>query len=348
MGELMGKYILAVDGMGGDNAPKSIIEGIAEFLRHNDDCDIRLFGKSDVLRNLLNEFNDIKDRIAVIDCPEVITMQDEPMMAVRRKQNSSLIAAIRDVRDGVSQAVLSAGSTGALFLGSMVNLKMIKGIARPALATVLPGKTKPVLLLDCGANADCQSQYLVQFGLMGAAYMQQVLGVAKPEAGLINIGTESEKGSRLYKEAYKLLTEQRVFKFNGNCEAREIHNGGFDVVIADGFTGNVVLKYAEGFAGLMVSKLKQTIMATLNGRIGGLLLKKQLKGFKKLLTADEYGGAPLVGVNGIVVKVHGSCSAYAFSKALEQARLMIIGDIVGLIKQGINDMNQNAETGKEL
>ena len=327
------KVIIAVDAMGGDNAPGSVIEGVKLFLAAHPEAGVRVFGKTELLGGLKNEA-----RVEIIDCRDEITMHDEPMMAVRRKPDSSLVRGLRDVKEGLSQAFVSAGSTGALFIGAMVTLRMLKGISRPALAPVLPGLNAPFLLIDSGANADCQSAYLKQFGLMGSVYMNWVMGVEDPKVGLVNIGVEEEKGSKLYKDAFKLMSEQSVYTFAGNCEAREIQKGDFDVVVADGFTGNVILKYAEGFASCMMKVIKREILSTFRGKLGGLMLKPAFKNVKKQLTTDEYGGAPLLGVDGVVVKAHGSSGGYAFSKALEQTLQMVSSGMLDKLKDGINKM----------
>jgi len=333
------KLILAVDAMGGDNAPESIVEGCKQFLKENPDAGIRLFGQAEKVQPLLGDCEGIE----FIDCPEVIEMAEEPMMAVRRKQNSSLMMGIKDVKAGTSCAFITAGSTGSTFMGAMVTLRMLKGIERPALAPIMPGKKGPFLLIDCGANADCQPQYLMKFGLMGSVYMNRVMGVENPKVGLVNIGAEEEKGSKLYKEAHQLMKAQKAYNFTGNVEAREIQTGETDVIVADGFTGNVILKYAEGFAKVLLGIIKDEIMGSFRGKIGGLLLKPAFKKVKDRMNSDEYGGAPLVGVNGVVIKAHGSSNAYAFKMALYQARKVYEGNVVEKIKEGLAIINNTEE-----
>ena len=323
--------IIALDAMGGDNAPQSVVDGCKQYLKENPGDRVRLFGKAEVVAPLIEG----SENIELIDCPEVIDMEEEPMLAVRRKQNSSLMRGLKDVKEGASAAFVSAGSTGALFLGSMVTLRLLKGIPRPALAPVLPGTKGPFLLIDSGANADCQPEYLEKFGLMGAAYMSAVMGVKNPRVGLVNIGVEDVKGSKLYRDAFGLMKAQGAYNFAGNCEAREIQKGEFDVVVADGFTGNVILKYAEGFAGCLMHEIKAEVMSSLRGKLGGLLLKPAFANIKRKLNTEEYGGAPLVGVNGVVVKAHGSSGAYAIKRTLEQAHLMVEGGLTDKIRQGL-------------
>lgn len=335
----MQKIIIAVDAMGGDNAPEAIIQGCKDYLKENPDAGIRLFGKADKVLPLLGEVPGIE----FIDCLEVIEMAEEPMMAIRRKANSSLMMGIKDVKAGNSCAFVTAGSTGSTFLGAMVTLRMLKGIERPALAPIVPGAKGPFLLIDCGANADCQPQYLMKFGLMGSIYMNRVMGVKNPKVGLVNIGAEEEKGSKLYKEAHQLMKDQKVYNFAGNVEAREIPKGECDVIVSDGFTGNVILKLMEGFAKTLLGKIKGEVMKSLRGKLGGLLLKPAFASVKDQMNSDEYGGAPLVGVNGVVIKAHGSSNAYAFKQALAQARKVYEGGVVEQIQNGLTAINSEVQ-----
>ena len=335
--------VLAVDAMGGDNAPGCVIEGVKMYLEAHAQSCVRLFGPAQTLEPLLGSFGALRPRVSVCDAPEVIGTEDEPMLAVRRKQNSSLVLGLKDVKAGASHAFVSAGSTGALFLGGMVVLRLLEGVSRPALAPVLPGLNGSFLLIDSGANADCQPGYLNQFGLMGSVYMNRVEGVKKPKVGLINIGVESEKGNKLYKEAHALMSAQKQYAFAGNLEARDIPNGDVQVAVCDGFTGNVVLKYTEGFAKFMLKTIKGEMMSSLRGKIGGLLLKGSFANIKKRLSSDEYGGAPLLGVDGAVVKAHGSSGGYAFFKALEQAERMVTSGMTDTLRQGLREINNNTE-----
>ena len=337
----MDRIILAVDGMGGDNAPACVIEGVNEFLKLHEECEVRLFGKTDVITEAAKAFGGLHERVTLIDAPEAIGMEEEPMMAVRKKPNSSLIMGLKDAKEGTSHGFVSAGSTGALMLGGMTVTRLIKGIRRPALAPVMPGLNGPFLLIDSGANADCQSEFLEQFGLMGSVYMNRVMGVENPKVGLVNIGVEEEKGSKLYKEAHVLMKNQHAYNFVGNLEARDVQYGNVDVAVADGFTGNVIIKYAEGFAKCMLKLIKNEIMSTTMGKVGGLLLKPSFAAIKKKMSSDEYGGAPLMGVDGVVVKAHGSSSGYAFMKAMEQALSMIKGGMVDAIKAGLSEITNN-------
>ena len=334
----MDKYVIAVDAMGGDNAPEAVIDGCAQALSAMKNVSIRLFGQRERVEPLLSRLSGARDRVELIDCPEVITMHDEPMLAVRRKRSSSMVMGLMDVKEGRAQAFVSAGSTGALFLGGMAYVRLMRGLDRPALAAVIPGLNNPFLLIDSGANADCQPKYLMQFGLMGSVYMEKQMGVRAPRVGLANIGAEEEKGSRLYKEAHQLMKAQTAYRFCGNCEARDIQTGDFDVVVCDGFTGNVILKYAEGLTRVLFKRMKQTFLSSLRGKLGALLLKPSFEKIRSSMNPDEYGGALLMGLQGVVVKAHGSSGGYAFSRALIQARAMVEADVVGHIQEGLGTL----------
>jgi len=256
--------------------------------------------------------------VRIVGTSEVIGCDEQPTLAFRRKKDSSMVRAVGAVAQKEADCVLSAGSTGALLTGGTLVIKRQKGVKRPALATVLPTRDGRVLLLDCGANTDCKSEYLVQFAIMGAAYMKNAMGIASPRVGLLNNGAEEEKGNELTKQTYQLLKTAPV-NFAGNCEARDVFGGAFDVVVCDGFDGNVVLKGAEGVIGLTVGLLKEGFMSSFKCKIGALLCKGALRGLKHKLDYTEYGGAPLLGVCGGVIKAHGSSDAKAFRSAILQA-----------------------------
>ena len=324
---------IAVDAMGGDNAPRAICEGVLLALREMPDIAVTLCGPEADLRPLLAGSEDVAARLNVVDAPEVISMHESPTLAVRRKVNSSMVKAMLEVKEGRAQAFVSAGSTGAVLAGGILRVGRIRGIDRPALAPVLPGRNHPFLLIDSGANVDCQPAYLNQFGLMGSIYMEKVMGVKNPGVGLVNIGAEEEKGNQQAKDAHKLMAAQPVYRFTGNVEARDVPSGDTDVVVCDGFVGNVILKYTEGLASALTGMLKDSIMAGgLRGKIGGLLLKPAMRVFKNRMNYEEHGGAPLLGVNGAMVKAHGSSSALAFKNAVRQARLMVEKDVAGTIR----------------
>jgi len=330
---------IAVDAMGGDNAPGAIIEGCLMALREMPDINITLCGPEETIRPLLNEAGDLMSRINIINAPDVISMHEAPMMAVRKKVDSSMVRAMLELKSGSAQAFVSAGSTGAVLAGGMIRIGRIRGIDRPALAPVIPGKNHPFLLIDSGANVDCQAEYLVQFGMMGSIYMEKVMGVKNPTVGLVNIGTEDEKGNQMSKKAFGLMKEQKVFNFVGNVEAREIPTGDVDVIACDGFDGNIILKYTEGLASALTGVLKEELLGGgLKEKIGALLIKPALRRFKGRLDADEHGGAPLLGVNGAMVKAHGSSNARAFKNAIRQARTMAVGDVAGKIREAVEKL----------
>ena len=334
----MEKYVVALDAMGGDNAPDAVVQGAILALRQFEDLRILLAGPTDKLGGMVAAAMDVRDRIEIIEANEVIGMDESPMLAVRKKVNSSMVQAMLAVRDKRAGAVVSAGSTGALLASGMLRIGRIPGIERPALAPVLPGAKKPWLLIDSGANVDCQARYLNQFAMMGSVYMKSVMGVADPAVGLVNIGAEAEKGNKLVKEAYELMSAQTSYRFAGNCEAREIPGGNFDVVVADGFAGNLILKYTEGLAGALMQMLKESMMQSARTKIGAALSKPAFRAFKKKLDYNAYGGAPLLGVEGAVVKAHGSSGDEAISNAIRQARTMLEGRVVEKIREGLKGL----------
>ena len=334
----MMEYIIALDAMGGDNAPDEIVRGGLMALRQYKEMGLLLAGPEARLKPLLNGADDVIDRVEILPADDVITNDEPPMLAVRRKVNSSLVQCMIAVREGRAQAAVSAGSTGAVLAGGMLRVGRIPGIERPALAPVLPGMNGLFMLIDCGANVDCQPKYLAQFGLMGAVYMKSVLGFEDPAVGLVNIGIEEEKGDKLTKETYQLMKRQTSYRFAGNCEARDIPSGDFQVVVADGFVGNVVLKYTEGIVSTVTGRLKMHMMESMRTKVGGLLAKPAFKALKRDLDYNAVGGAPLLGVQGAVVKAHGSSGGEAIMNALRQARDMISGDVVGKISAGLEGL----------
>ena len=336
----MSHYVIALDAMGGDHAPDAIVEGAVRALRKYDDIRILLAGPEEKLQALTASAGDVKDRIEIVNATQVIEMDEAPMMAVRAKKDSSLVVAMNAVREGRAGAVVSAGSTGALLAGGMFKIGRIAGIERPALAPVLPGLKKNFMLIDSGANVDCQPRYLLQFGLMGSVYMKSVLDVKDPQVGLVNIGAEAEKGNKLTKETYALMQQQSGYSFAGNCEARDIFTGNYDVVVADGFDGNIILKHTEGLAKALFTMIKEELMASLGTKIGAMLAKPAFRKVKRRMDYNAVGGAPLLGVNGAVVKAHGSSGGEAIENALRQARRMLEGDVVGKIRAGLSGLGE--------
>ena len=326
-----------LDAMGGDFAPQAPVAGAVEALRRFPDLEITLAGALDQVEPLLKDCDDVRSRITLLDAPEVITNNESPVMGVRTKKKSATVLGMLQVRDKEADGFVSAGSTGATLAGGMFRLGRIPGIERPALAPLLPNGKGHFLLIDCGANVDCQPDWLVQFGLMGEAYMRGVMGVKNPRVGLINIGAEAEKGNKLVKETYPLL-EKAPYNFVGNVEARDITNDQADVLVCDGFSGNIVLKFMEGVAGTLMGIIKKEMYADVRGKIGGLIAKPAFRRVKKMMDYTEVGGAPLLGVQGAVVKAHGSSNGHAIACAIAQCRKMIDGKVVDIITEGLKDI----------
>ncbi|MBE5785382.1 MAG: phosphate acyltransferase PlsX [Clostridiales bacterium] len=328
-------YRVIMDAFGGDNAPAAVVEGAVKALSRFDDVSIILCGMENTIREELGKHQYDTSRISILHAEEVIDCHDSPTLAIKRKKNSSLVKALEAVAAKEADAIVSAGSTGALLTGATLIVRRIKGIKRPALASLLPTRTGGwLMLIDCGANADCKPQYLQQFAVMASAYMQGVMGIKSPRVGLLNNGAEAEKGNELTKAVYPLLEEAPI-NFAGNCEAREILSGDYDVLVCDGFSGNVVLKYTEGLSATILAMLKDELIADTKSKIGALLAKPAFRRMKKKMDYTEVGGAPLLGINGCVIKAHGSSDAKAFSSAVMQARQFLAADINGTIAPAI-------------
>lgn len=311
---------IAIDAFGGDNAPRAVVEGAIEALLDYDDIEIILCGKEDAIRKELEGSKYDERRLSVLHAPEVIDCHEQPTLAVKRKKDSSLVRALKLVADKEADCIVSAGSTGALLTGATLIIRRVKGVKRPALAPLLPTKTGGwVMLIDCGANVDCKPSYLQQFGVMADAYMKRVMGVEKPRIALLNNGEEAEKGNDLTKAAYKLLADAPI-RFAGNCEARDILSGEYDALVCDGFVGNVVLKLTEGLSEAIFSMLKAELKADARSKLGAALAMPAFKRMKKRMDYKEVGGAPMLGIDGCVVKAHGSSDDKAFRSAIMQAR----------------------------
>ena len=323
-----------VDAMGGDFAPQAPVEGAVEALRRYPNIEITLAGDLKQVEPLLKDCDDVRGRITLLDAPEVITNHESPVMGVRTKKNSATVQGMLQLKEKQADGFVSAGSTGAVLAGGMFRLGRIEGVERPALAPLLPNGKGYFLLIDCGANVDCKPEYLQQFGVMGDAYMKGVMGLKQPRVGLINIGAESEKGNALVKAVYPLM-EQAGYHFIGNVEARDITGDQADVLVCDGFSGNLILKFMEGVSGTLMGMIKKELMADTRSKIGALISKPAFKRVKKAMDYTEVGGAPLLGVRGAVVKAHGSSNAHAFSCAIGQCVKMIDGHVVEIIEKGM-------------
>jgi len=329
-----------LDAMGGDNAPRATVEGALEALSLHPEIEIELAGPLDQVTPVVDEAfaaapAGVRERLTLTDYPEVITNCESPVMAVRKKKASAIVDGMLKLRDGQVDAFVSAGSTGAVLAGGMFRLGRIQGIDRPALAPLLPNGKDFFLLIDCGANVDCRPEYLHQFATMGKAYMQGMRSIENPRIGLVNNGAEAEKGCALTKETYELLSNDKSLNFVGNIEAREITHDAADVIVCDGFVGNVILKFMEGVADTLMGIIKKEIYSDFKSKIGGLLAKPAFKRVKKTMDYHEVGGAPLLGVRGCVIKAHGSCNAHAVACAVKQAIQMVSSDVVGKIEQGL-------------
>lgn len=328
-----------VDAMGGDNAPCEIVKGCVLAVKEYD-INITLIGFQEEIQKELWKYKYDKNKIDIINTSEIITNEDEPTRAIRRKKDSSIVKGMEFVKENQNSVLISAGNTGALLAGGLLKIGRIKGILRPALAPALPTKNGISLLIDAGANTDCKPQHLEQFAIMGSIYMNKVIGINNPKVGLINIGAEEKKGNELARETYKLLKEANI-NFIGNVEARDIPYGKADVLVCDGFTGNVVLKLTEGLALYILQSLKENILDNTRSKLGGYLLKPSLKQFKNQFDYSEYGGAPFLGVRGGLIKAHGSSDANAIKNAIAKGIKYLKQEVVLNIEEEIKTIENN-------
>jgi glycerol-3-phosphate acyltransferase PlsX len=336
---------IGFDGMGGDHGPKETVKGAVDALEIIKG-DIVIFGDDAALRTELSKYKFDASRIEVVHTTEVVENDDKPVKAIKGKPDSSMVVGLKALRKGEIDAFVSAGNTGALLAGSLLKVGRIKGISRPALCTIYPTMNGASVLVDAGANAECKPRNLIEFAYMGSMYADKVLGLKNPKVALVNIGSEETKGTPLYIETHKMLKETDL-NFVGNVEGRDIPAGNVDVIVADGFTGNIILKLTEGVAMQIVSGLKKQIMKNTIGKIGGLLLKRNLSDFKKMIDYTEYGGAPLLGVNGLVVKAHGSSNAKAFKNAIKYAQIGIESSLVEEIRQKVSSFANAVEESSD-
>ncbi len=297
---------VVVDAMGGDDAPQVPIQGAVEAMQENANIYITLVGKEDVIRSELAKYQYDTERLNIVHAEEVIGFDEPPVMAVRKKKNSSIVVGMNLVKHGEADAFVSAGSTGAILVGGQFVIGRIKGVERAPLAPLIPTAKGPSLLIDCGANVDARSSHLLQFAQMGSIYMEHVVGIKNPKVAIVNIGAEEEKGNMLVKETYPLLKECKDINFVGSIEARDIPRGDADVIVCEAFVGNVILKLYEGLAGTLLKKVKEGLMSSLRSKIGALMIKPALKKTMKDFNTSDHGGAPLLGLKGLVVKTHGS------------------------------------------
>lgn len=309
---------VAVDAMGGDNAPGEIVKGAVEAVNANERVKIFLVGRREAIEEELAGQTYDSARVEIVHAEEVIETAEPPVMAIRRKKDSSIVKAMHMVKDGTCDAFVSAGSTGAVLVGGQVLVGRIKGVERPPLAPLIPTENGAALLVDCGANVDARPSHLVQFAKMGSVYMENVMGVHNPRVGIVNIGAEEEKGNALVKETFPLLKNCPEINFIGSVEARDIPAGVADVIVCEAFVGNVVLKLYEGVGATLIKKIKTGITSSLISKMGAFLVKPALRKTLKAFDLEEYGGAPMLGLNGLVVKTHGSSKAVEIKNSVLQ------------------------------
>ena len=309
---------IVVDAMGGDYAPSVPVRAAVNAVRENADIKIFLAGKQDLIEKELVVLEHDSNRIEIVGCEEVIETGEPPVMAIRKKKDSSIVRGLYMVKNGEADAFISSGSSGAILVGGQVIVGRLKGVERPPLAPLIPTENGACCLIDCGANVDARASHLVQFAKMGSLYMEHVMGVASPKVAIVNISAEEEKGNMLVKETFPLLKSCPDINFIGSIEARDIPFGKADVVVCEAFVGNVILKFYEGTGSMMLSAIKKGLMTNLRSKLGALLIKPALKSSLKKFDPSEYGGAPLLGLNGLVVKAHGSAREKEISIAIKQ------------------------------
>nr|WP_300005395.1 phosphate acyltransferase PlsX [Tissierella sp.] len=330
---------ILVDSMGGDNAPREIVKGCINAIEKFD-IKITLVGKEDVIKKELSNYTYAEGKIDILNAEDVITNFDDPAIAIRRKKDSSMVVGLKALKEGHGDGFLSAGNTGALLAGGLFIVKRIKGVKRAALTSIYPTSKGISLIVDAGANVDSKPEYLEQFGVMGSIYMENILQVDDPKVGLVSIGAEKGKGNQLVKDSYELL-EKAPINFIGNVEARDVPLGAVDVIVADGFVGNVILKLTEGVASSLLGEIKSILTSSFSTKIAALLIKDGLKNLKDKTDYRQYGGAPLLGTQKPIVKAHGSSDALAIENAIRELINFIEKDVINIIEDRI-------ETIKEL
>lgn len=319
---------VALDAMGGDNSPSAIVKGGVDAVNASKDVRVLMVGDEKKIQEELSRYTYDKERIEIVPTTEVISNNESPVHAIRNKTDSSIVRCQRLVKSGEADAMVSAGSTGAVLAGGQLIVGRIKGVQRPPLAPLIPTAKGFSLLIDCGANVDARASHLLQFAQIGSIYMEHIMGVKNPKVAIVNIGAEEEKGNQLVKEAYPLLKECPSIHFIGSIEARDIPSGNADVIVCEAFVGNVILKLYEGVGNTLIHKIKASMMTSLRSKIGGLLVKPALKTVVKEFDSSEYGGAPMLGLKGLVIKAHGSSGAQEIKHSIIQC--------ISFKKQNIN------------
>ena len=333
------KVSVALDAMGGDNAPGQIVKGAVDAVNIDNGIFVYLVGRQELIKEELSKYTYNNEQIEVVDARDVIETGEAPVMAVRRKKDSSLVKALTMVKEKKADAFVSAGSSGAILVGGQVIVGRLKGVERPPMAPLIPTAKGVSLIVDSGANVDSRATFLVQWAKMGSIYIENVLGIKNPKVAIVNVGVEEEKGNQLVKEAYPMLKECKDINFVGSIEARDIPNGNADVIVCDAFVGNVILKLYEGLGKTLIGKVKGAMMSSLKTKIGALLIKGALKDTMKSFDATEYGGAPLIGLNGLVVKTHGNAKAKEIKNSLIQCKKFKESNISEKIMESINSAN---------
>ena len=330
---------ILVDAMGGDNAPLCVLQGVSQAAAEfGDGMELVLLGEEKAIRDCAKENKIDLAPFEILNCTETIDMHDDPVKAVRHKTDSSLVKGLTMLKNGEADAFVSAGSTGALHVGTSLIVRTVKGVKRPALATCMPGKKQPFLLLDCGANAECRAEMLNAFGTMGSVYMNKVMGRKDPAVALVNNGAEDTKGTPMYREAHGLLKANPAIRFVGNIEPRDIMAGEVDVIVCDGFVGNVVLKLTEGVAGTLLGMLKDIFMQSIVTKLCYLGVKGGLRNLKHMMDSEEIGGAPLLGAAKPVIKAHGSSKAKGIKNAIRQAKTCVENDLCGTMQSALDEL----------
>lgn len=327
----MEKIVIAIDTMGTDNGSAYFVQGIAEAMDLYDDLSFIVTGKKEELKTYIDQYGCDKTRIEVVDATEEITCHDAPVDAIRRKKNSSMVLALNAVKEGRAAACISGGNSGALLAGGQFLVGRAKGVKRTPLAPLIPHRYGSSLLIDCGANVDAKPENLVQFAKMGSIYMKNIEGIENPRVGIINIGAEDEKGNELVKSTIPLLRECKDINFIGSVESRDIPNGPADVLVCEAFVGNVLLKFFEGLGKMFMAEIKDTLKSSVKTKIGGALIYKPIKKTFKRYMADDKGGAPLLGLKGLVVKIHGNSKDTEVRSAIEQCRNFVKKDVTNQI-----------------
>lgn len=327
----MEKIVIAIDTMGTDNGSAYFVQGIAEAMDLYDDLSFIVTGKEEELKTYIVQYGCDKTRIEVVDATEEITCHDAPVDAIRRKKNSSMVLALNAVKEGRAAACISGGNSGALLAGGQFLVGRAKGVKRTPLAPLIPHRYGSSLLIDCGANVDAKPENLVQFAKMGSIYMKNIEGIENPRVGIINIGAEDEKGNELVKSTIPLLRECKDINFIGSVESRDIPNGPADVLVCEAFVGNVLLKFFEGLGKMFMAEIKDTLKSSVKTKIGGALIYKPIKKTFKRYMADDKGGAPLLGLKGLVVKIHGNSKDTEVRSAIEQCRNFVKKDVTNQI-----------------